>query len=83
MTEVKTVQNVKVRYLVLKEMELELVVDPAHIVQDQIAEEVSKKTSVDKSNLQSYLWTATDEDNNNVVDLSDVKMRDLIKHFDV
>ena len=83
MTEVQAVQKVKVRYLVLKEMELELVVDTEQYVQDQIAEEVSKKTSVDSSNLQSYLWTATDEDNNNVVDLSDVKMRDLIKHFDV
>ena len=83
MTEVQVVQKVKVRYLVLKEMELELVVDTEQYVQDQIAEEVSKKTSFDSSNLQSYLWTATDEDNNNVVDLSDVKMRDLIKHFDV
>jgi hypothetical protein len=83
MTEVQAVQKVKVRYLVLKEMELELVVDTKQYVQDQIAEEVSKKTSVDSSNLQSYLWTATNEDNNNVVDLSDVKMRDLIKHFDV
>jgi hypothetical protein len=83
MTEVQATQKVKVRYLVLKEMEFELVVDPEQYVQDQIAEEVSKKTSVDSSNLQSYLWTATDEDNNNVVDLSDVKMRDLIKHFNV
>ena len=83
MTEVQATQKVKVRYLVLKEMELELVVDPEQYVQDQLAEEVSKKTSLDKTNLQSYLWTGVDEDNNNVVDLSDVKLRDLIKHFDV
>ena len=81
MTEVQAVQKVKVRYLVLKEMEVE--VGTNQYIQDQIAEEVSKKASLDKTNLQSYLWTAVDEDNNNVVDLNDVKLRDLIKHFNV
>jgi hypothetical protein len=82
MEKIKSVQKVKVRYLVLKEMEVNVDLDDDN-VEELIADKVTAETSPDNSILESFLWTAKTKRGKSVVDLSDVKMSDLIKHFDV
>ena len=82
MENIKSVQKVKVRYLVLKEMEVNVDLDDDN-VEELIADKVTAETSPDNSILESFLWTAKTKRGKSVVDLSDVKMSDLIKHFDV
>jgi hypothetical protein len=82
MEKIKSVQKVKVRYLVLKEMEVNVDLDDDNI-EELIADKVTAETSPDNSILESFLWTAKTKRGKSVVDLSDVKMSDLIKHFDV